>query len=137
MRSRLIVSAGFVLAAVLGSFGASQASEPGSRQAEDGLIAFASERDGDEDVYVMDAHGHHETNITNSWSEDAFPDWSPDGSLIAFSSGRNADGADIYLMDAQGGHLVQVTPGGTSDTMPSWSPDGKWIAFARYGLGGG
>ena len=52
------------------------------------------------------------------------PDWSRDGSTIAFSSG-----GDIYLVSAEGGTPVQLTSGPATDDEPDWSPDGSRIAF--------
>jgi len=67
-------------------------------------IAFASDRDGDYEIYVMDADGSNVRRLTTaSEGEDNYsPAWSPDGSRIAFTSGRDGD-ADVYVMDADGG----------------------------------
>ena len=64
--------------------------------------AFASDREGDLDIYVMDADGSNQVNLTDNSSGDNVPDWSPDGSKIAFSSGRDSGGQEIYVMDADG-----------------------------------
>jgi TolB protein len=54
------------------------------------------------------------------------PDWSPDGTRLAYSE----DG-DIWTSDPEGGDTVQVTNGPDEDGSPSWSPDGTQIAFNR------
>ncbi|MGQ0603077.1 MAG: TolB family protein [Anaerolineales bacterium] len=51
----------------------------------DGLIAFESRRDGNSEIYVMNADGSGQRNLTNSPAEDVNPVWSPDGTWLAFS----------------------------------------------------
>jgi hypothetical protein len=54
------------------------------------------------------------------------PDWSPDGTRLAYS-----EGGDIWTSDLEGGGTVQVTNGDDVDGSPAWSPDGSQIAFNR------
>jgi len=70
-------------------------------------IAFQSDRDGNCEIYAMDADGKNLHNITNNPAEDRFPAWSPDGQRIAFASNRDGNGVstkeyEIYVMDADG-----------------------------------
>jgi dipeptidyl aminopeptidase/acylaminoacyl peptidase len=102
-------------------------------------IAF--ERDGD--IWVMNADGTGEVNITNHPAIDAHPDWSPDGTKIAFVSNRNdvpanADGnLEVFTMNADGSAVTQVTdsvypfPGqfGYDHYHPSWSPEGSRLTY--------
>jgi len=68
-----------------------------------GRIAFMSERDGNREIYVMDAGGANQTNLTNSSYLDDQPWWSSDGNRIAFSSFRPR--GDLYTMNADGTEL--------------------------------
>ena len=65
-------------------------------------IAFSTGRDGQSEVYVMDADGSNQTNLTNNVAYDAEPTWSPDGKKIAFVSLRDGH-PEIYVMDGGGG----------------------------------
>jgi dipeptidyl aminopeptidase/acylaminoacyl peptidase len=56
----------------------------------------------------MDADGSGQTNITNNSANDGGPSWSPDGTRIAFSSGRD-DSDEVYVMDADGTGQTRVT----------------------------
>ncbi len=62
---------------------------------ESGRIAFYSDRDGNNDIYVMDADGGNVRNLTRHPANEYHPTWSPDGTRIAFSSDRDGTG-EIY-----------------------------------------
>jgi dipeptidyl aminopeptidase/acylaminoacyl peptidase len=85
-------------------------------------------------VFVVPADGSAEpTQLTSGDFEDASPAWSPDGSKIAFASGREDDWdltgvTDVYVIDAEGGEPERITKGGGSAGASSWSPDGSLIA---------
>ena len=94
-----------------------------------GQIVFTSRRDGDNEIYVMDADGGNQENLTNHPAHDSAPDWSPDGTKIAFDSNRDDDGSQIYVMDADGKNPIRLTDGQGGKGDPNWSPDGLKIAF--------
>ncbi|MEZ4383661.1 MAG: hypothetical protein R3A79_20185 [Nannocystaceae bacterium] len=62
-------------------------------------IAFASSRDGNAEIYVMDADGGHPRRLTDDPRGDTAPSWSPDGRYLAFLSDRGG-GDRIYLLEA-------------------------------------
>lgn len=54
-------------------------------------IAFASQRDGNMEIYVMNSDGSDQTRITSDISKDEVPSWPPDGNKIAFVSDRDGN----------------------------------------------
>ncbi len=94
-------------------------------------IVFASDRTGTLDIYVMNADGSNQRNLTNTTSRNRWPIWSPDGQTIYFQSNRSGS-IQIYSMKVDGSNLQQLTTnnGGASNYRPMPSPDGTKIAFA-------
>jgi Tol biopolymer transport system component len=96
-------------------------------------VAYTSDAsDAFQDIWVMDADGFGQTQLTTTPGFDAFPEWSPDGSRIAFTSDRSALD-DIWVMDPDGSNPVRLTHGTNVDERPDWSPDGTRIVFGRGG----
>ena len=98
-------------------------------------IAFASTREGNRDIYVINLDGSGETRLTDDPAWDWHPAWSPDGRRIAFESNRDGD-FEIYVMNADGSGLTQLTDNFHQDRAPSWSPGGSRIAFQQQRHGG-
>jgi hypothetical protein len=97
-------------------------------------IAFASDRDGDWNIYVMNADGSAPKRVTRSPGVDRNPSWSPDGKRLAFESNRNGD-FDICVVGRGGaGERVLVERSG-NDLEPLWSPDGSRLAFVANHFG--
>jgi Tol biopolymer transport system component len=92
-------------------------------------IAFASTRDTNPEIYVMDPNGANVVRLTRDAAEDAQPAWSPDGTRIAFVTSRDGN-PEIYVMSsANGSGPVNLTNNPAFDLAPAWSPDGTKIAF--------
>jgi dipeptidyl aminopeptidase/acylaminoacyl peptidase len=98
-------------------------------------IAFHSNRDGNNEVYVMNPDGSDQTRLTTESRNDQRPDVSPNGEQIAFVSNRiipetNPSGDfEIFVMNSDGSDVRQLTSNGAEDSWPRWSPNGRWIAF--------
>ena len=92
-----------------------------------GQIAFGTNRDGNDEIYVMNANGSGQTNLTNNPTEDLQPAWSHDGKQIAFSSDRNGN-HEIYVMNADGSHITRLTDS------PAFDEEVGYMAFARHNL---
>ncbi len=94
-----------------------------------GLIAFESERDGNREIYVMNADGTNQTNLTNNPADDISPTWSPDGTRIAFLSERTGR-PEVFLMNANGSGVTQLTtdPDASWEAPLAWLPDGTRVA---------
>lgn len=123
MRCPLVVIvtmlAAALAAAVLADSGVSpaRAAFPGAN----GKIAFSSDRDANSEVYVMDADGSGQTNLSNNPAFDEAPAWSPDGTQIVFTSDRDGN-QEIHVMDADGSGETNLTNNPAGDTAPDWQP---------------
>ena len=93
-------------------------------------IAFVSNRDGNPEIYVMNADGTNLRRLTYNPAEDNYQDWSPDGKKIAFTSNRDGN-SEIYVMNTDGSNQRRLTYNSAFDYRPRWSPDGTKIAFER------
>jgi dipeptidyl aminopeptidase/acylaminoacyl peptidase/predicted Ser/Thr protein kinase len=93
-----------------------------------GRIAFESDRDGNREIYIVDADGRNLRRLTYNPATDWSPAWSPDGRRIAFVSERDGN-MEIYVMDADGRNQIRLTHDSAWDSGPCWSPHGGRIAF--------
>ena len=91
-------------------------------------IAFQTSREGNTEVYLMNADGSELTNLTRHDSLDYHPSGSLDGAKITFVSGRDGN-QEIYLMNADGSNQTNLTRHEAADIDPSFSPDGSQITF--------
>ena len=99
-----------------------------------GSVAFSSNRDGNNEIYVMNPDGSEQTRLTFDSANDQRPDISPNGRQIVFASNRitetNPTGDfEIFVMNSDGSDVMQLTFNQAVDSWPRWSPNGKWIAF--------
>lgn len=93
-------------------------------------IVFVSERDSNQELYVMNADGTEQTRLTNHPAADDWPAWSPDGERIAFSSDRDGQ-YHLYVLDVDSpDDPVRLTGQEHQETDAAWSPDGTRIVFS-------
>lgn len=87
--------------------------------ADTGRTAFTSTRDGNFEVYAMNADGTAQTNLTNSAAFDGSHVWSPDGSRIAFQTARDGEDEN-YVMNADGTAQTRLTINAAFDGEIAW-----------------
>jgi Tol biopolymer transport system component len=111
---------------------ASHAAAPAfdARTALESRIGFASHRDGNWEIYVMDADGTRQTRLTTRAEQDRFPLWSPDGSKLAFGSQVGEHGWQLWVMNADGTNPRILAANIVAKGAREWSHDGKRIVFA-------
>ena len=96
-----------------------------------GRMAFVSERDGNEEIYIMNPDTSNLLRLTSNQASDRVPAWSFDSNRIAFVSNR--DGNDeIYVMGANGSNQIRLTSNPAKDWAPAWSADGSSLAFESF-----
>ena len=92
-------------------------------------ITFNSNRDGNWEIYIMNIDGSEQVRLTNNQTDannpasanDWVPSFSPDGSKIAFLSGRDKND-EIYIMNIDGSEQIRLTNNPANDRNPSFSP---------------
>jgi len=109
------------------------------------LLAYASDRSGNFEIFVRRGAGGQDVNITNDPGQDVQPAFSPDGNTIAFVSTRvsrtglikiggtlmrtaRTYGGDLWVVPALGGAARRLAPDANS---PIWRPDGKGILYVN------
>jgi dipeptidyl aminopeptidase/acylaminoacyl peptidase len=99
--------------------GEARAAFPGTN----GRIVFETNRDGNEEIYTMNADGTNRVDLTRNPTDDTDPRWSADGSRIVFASNRTGN-YQIYTMNADGSDVTRVTHDLNDDRRPTWTADG-------------
>ena len=104
-------------------------------------IVFRSSRNGNMNLYLMDADGKNIRQLTDGHWRDNFPVFSPDGKVIAFSSDRDGP-KDVRGNRTFDNYILQLNPAGApgalqrlttdtgQDSHPYFSPDGNWVSFS-------
>jgi Tol biopolymer transport system component len=92
-------------------------------------LVFMTNRDGNFEIYTMDANGGDWRRITNTPGADYGPEWSPDGRHIAYSEDVGGGTQQVFVVDPDGANRVQLTFGPAGGSSPIWSPDGRRITY--------
>jgi Tol biopolymer transport system component len=98
------------------------------------LLAQRLVRPNKMDLWLMDADGRNQRQITHLGAASFGPSWTADGRKIIFSSNHHTDprlgNFDLFLINPDGSELEQVTTASTFDGFPMFSPDGKKVVWA-------
>ncbi len=81
------------------------------------------------DIWIANENGTGVERLTDNEARDQFPRFSPDGSMIAFSSNRDGN-YDVYVIPSTGGKPRQLTFHSAPDNVVGWTPDGKNVVFS-------
>ena len=101
-------------------------------------IAFTGTKDGQEDLFLIDIGTEEMTQLTNDLYSNRHPAWSPDGTMLAYSTdaGRFSDldtlqfgTSDVAIFDMERGESYLLTDTPANEFTPVWSPDGSALAF--------
>ncbi len=94
-------------------------------------IAFASNRTGSFEIWLVDADGGRPTQLSGLRNLAHHPRWSPDGRRIVFSARPStADLLNLYVVNVSTGATNRITWGSSRDQFPTWSADGTSVYFA-------
>lgn len=94
-------------------------------------ILFASDRDGANQLFVVNLDGSGLRRVTNFDSLRGRSDWSPDGAWMVTYNGP-AWHREVFIFRPDFSGLRRLSPEGGNSQGPSFSPDGKWVAFTAY-----
>ena len=102
---------------------------------DDARVAFASDRSGNWDIWVVHLNGGQPIQITDGLADELHPSWSPDGTKLVYCS-RPAQGGpwELWITDAHGGSMKKFIGYGL---FPQWSPVGDRLLFQRARERGG
>ncbi|HEX8502559.1 MAG TPA: winged helix-turn-helix domain-containing protein [Pyrinomonadaceae bacterium] len=100
--------------------------------APDGRVVYASMAGGSWDVWVMNADGTGQRQLTVGARSNYGPSVSADGRYVVFVSNRAGGPFNIWRMDADGSNPVRLTSG-RGENFPHVTPDGRWVVYATVG----
>jgi TolB protein len=98
------------------------------------LILHRRQQGKSSQIFVMNADGSNDRNLSGGFTEDGWPAWSPDGGRIVFSR-HTEKGFQVFIMNRGGGAVRQLTDAMGEFVNPRWSPNGSKIMCGRR-LGG-
>jgi Tol biopolymer transport system component/DNA-binding winged helix-turn-helix (wHTH) protein len=99
-----------------------QISPDGSR------VVFVSDRTGNYEIWIADADGKNQLQLTDSNGSAGSPRFSPDGQFIAYDA-QIENTNDIFIVSSQGGAPRRLTDAVARNILPAWSADGRFVYF--------
>ena len=94
----------------------------------DGESLIASDRDGDFEIYIVEAGRTNWRRLTDNDKNDVDPAWSHDWEKVVFATDRTGNW-EIFVMDKNGDRQNPLTNNPLDDRSPAWSRDGREIVF--------
>lgn len=102
-------------------------------QVANNMIAFSGGRDGDLEIFLMNADGSNPTKLTDNTVEDTNVEISNDGTQLAFISARSGGSRDqLYIMNVDGTDVQQVTTSPAQPSYVDWSPDDSRLVYHGF-----
>jgi serine/threonine protein kinase/Tol biopolymer transport system component len=103
----------------------------------DGRLVYISNTSGTVDIWIMDADGKNQKQLTSDAGANVFPAASPGGRYVVFDSSRGGNPAafNVWRMAIDGSNPKQLTQG-EGEYFPVCSPDGKWVVYSPLSSGG-
>lgn len=105
-------------------------------------LVYASDFDGDDEIWLLDLNTLKTTQLTDNEVQDRDPSWSPDGTRIVFASDRELNSFELFLLEfviqQDGAQLTgenspniitQLTSDQGNSIQPRWSDDAQWITY--------
>ena len=94
-------------------------------------IAFDATTNGSHyNIYIVNKDGSGLNKITDTASLNTQSSWSPDGTMIAFTTDRDGN-REIYVMNSDGTNQKRLTNNPTHDVDPFWLPDGRIVFISN------
>jgi len=100
----------------------------------DGKILYSTRVSENPDIWIMDADGRNQKQLTNDAAYEQYLSVTPDDRVVVFSSTDNSGTPQIFRMNMEGSNQKQLTRG--SGFVSSLSPDGKWLVYGIFGSRG-
>lgn len=94
----------------------------------DGRIVYVRDESGKRNLWIINADGSGQKQLTDEPHPSFFPSVSPDGRYIIFESGRDRSGHCLWRINIDGHDPIRLTEG-SYDAEAQCSPDGKWVVY--------
>jgi Tol biopolymer transport system component/tetratricopeptide (TPR) repeat protein len=97
---------------------------------DNNFIAYSSERDGTENIYICRRNGNDLRQLT--FNGGMYPQFSPDGQFIVFISYRESDSGDIFTVNVETGNIIQITDTPYIEMNPSFMGNSSELVYTLF-----